>query len=221
MAGDSSDGRRPGPAAPRQDKDKDKGTERKDRPRDQGIDMNRYQIKSPANKQSTQVMLKAILQLMQRTRDIESVVIHTFLLPTSSAIATSMKDEQISYETQVRKHGRGHSLGPPHLHLWARLMETLALLSSTAPADQRDLAAENDTINHMENPQQLDEQVHLLRLTKTYKLETKRLLLASHHTITPAVIRALQAAGAQRKSGRAPRGALEDELERWLTNTFS
>ena len=205
--------------------DKGKGKAKgKGRPRDKDVDLTKYEGKAMGmNKELTSILLKSVLNLMQRQRDIESVVLEVYMVKATEEVATGLKDELVVYEENCRQAGRGHSFGPPHLHLWRRLLSTLATLSTTTPECQSIIKKEQEAEAKMTATTliDLDQTVRMVRLVKTYNNDLKRLIMSCEkNPANEAVVKSLQAAGAQRKAGRAPRGAMEDELERWLVGTF-
>jgi len=200
------------------------GKDRKDRreaARDKTHD-DKYKAK-PYNRGVMQIMLKAILNLFQRVRDVEAVVITVVLLPAAFDLCEKMRAETVKYERMVKEAGKGHSYGPPDLHRYAVLVETLMADTKVNEHDRELLKEENERLAQLTGQTfvtVLGQQVHLVRLVKTFKSETKRLLLSISTTVAPTIVQALVDIGGDLKTGRAPPGAMEDELERWLVRTF-
>lgn len=204
-------------------KNKDKGNEGEDS-RSSGTGTggdSKYQLKNPANKKPMELMMKAVLSLMQRMRDLEAVVLTTHICKTDASPILELKGELKRYDGKCKEAGKQHSYGPPYPHLYLVLLETLGALSTTKEEHKRMLMAEHSELK-AKHFNEIDKKVKLIRVLKTYRSETKRLLIATTHEnkATEAIMCSLAAGGAEQKIGRAPRGALELELQHWLEETF-
>jgi len=204
-------------------KNKDKGNEGEDN-RSSGTGTggdSKYQLKNPANKKPMELMMKAVLSLMQRMRDLEAVVLTTHICKTDASPILELKGELKLYDGKCKEAGKQHSYGPPYPHLYLVLLETLGALSTTKEEHKRTLMAEHSELK-AKHFSEIDKKVKLIRVLKTYRSETKRLLIATTHEnkATEAIMCSLAAGGAEQKIGRAPRGALEMELQNWLEETF-
>ena len=189
-------------------------------------DTKKYKDTKPANKGVMGVTLKAVLNLLQRMRDVESVVLDTFIITSDSKVVAVLNTAMAEYDAACKKDGKGHNHGPPHPHMWLILLEALGTLPTTSTEDKAKLEAEfvkyKDTTEGNELAEAVDPTVRLLKVVKTYSSDTKRIVMAAHtNPAYGAVINTLKAAGVKRKTGRAPRGALEEELEAWLEQTFT
>ena len=175
------------------------------------------------NKKFFATLLKAVLSLLQRMRVVEAIVLDCWMVPTESDLVQGLKNELTKYDQECKSDGRGHSNGPPDPHLWARMLEVLLEQEAVKGKDEvaKGLEAEQVRVNEL-GPLALDDTIKSVRLLKCYQSQHKRILLAIHRS--PAyekVNEALRMMGAVRKSGRAPMGALEEELMTWLEHTFA
>jgi len=185
----------------------------------------KYSVKHPANRATMEILLKAVLQVFQRLRDVESILLEVYLVNKDCPVAKDLTEEIGNYERAVRAAGKGHSYGQPHKHLYLRLLESLSQQDKVLPEIRTQLKAEYERLNALDKDEadkQILQVVQLLRITKTFKSDTKRVLLSqTRNPLQMHITEALVQCGLDRKWGRAPRGALEDELEKWLTRTFA
>ena len=63
------------------------------------------------------LMLKQVLKLSQGQRDLAAAVFDTFIVKSSLVPVVSMQQQTKAYSQQVKKMGKKHQLGSPHV--WA------------------------------------------------------------------------------------------------------
>lgn len=86
--------------------------------------------------QLIRLMAEMTLQGAAVQRDLAGALYDTILLPAEGDVVKSLADEGTKYHEQATAAGAGHSLGPPHLHIWLKLVEVLLQDPKLAPDDR-------------------------------------------------------------------------------------
>ena len=71
------------------------------------------------------LVTKTCLNLSQSIRELEGSLYVFILLPIALEVASNMKKAAQVYGAAVRTKGKGHSMGPPHIHVFAALLSSL------------------------------------------------------------------------------------------------
>ena len=70
-------------------------------------------------------MMKGILQLKHRMRDVEFVVFATYLGPADSTEVTAATQLNSQHNKVVNEEGRGHGRGPPYVYTYGGAQRAL------------------------------------------------------------------------------------------------
>ena len=115
--------------------------------------------------------------------------------------------------------------GAPHHHVWGALI--LALLQAPAPANAASASQENMNVckadmlilsqhaTAVASAQQLQDIVHVCRVSRAYKENTSKVQISVDHELTPVlacVLRQCLAQGAQLMHGPPPPSSMQREL---------
>lgn len=164
-------------------------------------------------------LVKQVLKLSQRERDISGTIFDTFLLPTDAVESTKMMEQTGAYGKAVADKGKSHDYGPPHIWAYGGLIA--ALLSrgpSVGAMNYQKLTEHMQRLETMTVDEKCDA-IMYCRLDKTWVQEQRRITLAIRDPeLRRVVLDSLVQSGATRKTGRAPRSGMERELEAWLEN---
>ena len=170
--------------------------------------------------QLLQLLAKQALRGAQESRDLHSAIIDTWVGDGGSPEANNMGEQNTNYQEQVRKAGKGHQLGPPHVYTFGGLlagMLTRKDLLSELLVKIREIAdwwAAAST-------QQASEAVKFCRMSKVFNQKQRRLQIAWGPRAAPwsqFVRDALAESQAwEMKLGRAPPAVMERELQEWLS----
>ena len=166
----------------------------------------------------TAVMLKALLNLLHRQALMEAVAYRTFILKTEHPVAKAIVDTGTLYAANCRALGRQHELGPPHPHFYAATLRALHASGAEAIGEEN-LRKIGKFLESWEALGVAGQCSHIraCRTDKTYSSKTKRLTLSfGDSQLSCEVIDALKKTGGEEKHGKAPRGAMEDQLAAWL-----
>ena len=190
------------------------------------VEVARQQSRKPSGgvakeqRQLQTLMLKQILRSAQTNRELEGVVFDTYL-GQAGDLTAKMLEQGKNYNDQVALAGRGHKLDPPHVYVFAGLLEALkGLGESVGQATAKQITELHSRMTALPW-QEVAETVQFCRLSKTYKADTMRITLsfapsADGLALKALVARALQEKEWERRFGRAPRSHLERELQGFL-----
>ena len=76
-----------------------------------------------------EILLKALLALMQGARDASAAIYDVIAMNSDSALVTELLEEGKGYGATFKNEGRNHSMGPPAPYLWVALITTLIKIS--------------------------------------------------------------------------------------------
>ena len=178
---------------------------------------NKYELKGEkAVKTLTATHLKATLGAMQRLRELEGTILETGLVASDSRLVTGMKEEGAQYSKACQEAGRGHTLGPPHVHSFLRLIdETVACLQEesellTPIKEMQAKLAEQEIGTIAAN-------IRACKVARCYRAETAKIIFAIRTPAQHMLVRgALEEAAVRWTMGKAPASSQEDELSKWL-----
>ena len=170
------------------------------------------------------LMCKMMLQTKQEVRDVTSVIFEVFLVPVVLATAELALQQNALFDQKIRKRGKGHGLGLPHLITFGGLVagvtkDLQALTDKSAEIEELKLF---DKKWHRLNQEEQFEKVKFCRLAKTFDQGTRRLILAfgvdaDSQKCKLGIMNALAAIPkVEHKIGRAPPGYMERELSNWV-----
>ena len=118
----------------------------------------------------------------------------------------------------MKKIGKKHQLGSPHVWAYGGLVSGL-LEKHTGETGAKNKAALE---GHKESLEMLEldekqEVAQTCRLDKTFQQDTRRITICIRTAeVRNAVINSFEQLGGERKSGRAPRGNMEREIQQWV-----
>ena len=162
------------------------------------------------------LMLKSLLSCMQNVRTLNGAMFDCVLLEAEAAPAVRMMEQGRRYAELV-KADRTQVEGPPHVYVWAGLIEGLISCGEKIGAKTLgDLKAFYEKYNDYTLDEKCEE-IQVAKCGRAYHSETKRLVLCvTDKELRRTVLHGLQQIGGEVRRGRAPRGAMERELEGWL-----
>ena len=191
-------------------------------------------------------MMKLLLQTAQGHRALASTVQHTWLLPPSLGITKIAKEVAKEYQTKVEAQGKGHHLGPPHVHIFmAVLTHILEEPLMTLGTDAKEMTTENKALApytqyfEKKGQKELEKAITFFKVKDTFAKTEEEKLSKVHLQAHPLFIfdqkgdiascfdmtighfmqaldDLLTKMGGERKLGQAPRGALERVVENSL-----
>ena len=174
-----------------------------------------YQPQTPDVKLMT-LLLKSHLSLHQRLREVEGILLDVGLGDSALEIWQVLKTAANNYDTTVKAEGKGHKRGPPAIYGYMALM---AFLASTEKAG---LATMQAAAGHKQEDEALSvedlcEKVMVCKAARCYDQSRQKLAL---HIVCPQRRQTLKLGLAQLglvfTLSKAPPGAMEDELEKYL-----
>ena len=170
--------------------------------------------------QLLQLLAKQALRGAQESRDLHSAVIDTWVGDGGSPESNNMGEQNANYQEQVRKDGKGHKLGPPHVYTFGGLMAGLLTRKDLTPELLAKLREISDWWADA-STQQACEAVKFRRMSKVFHQKQRRLQIAWGPRASPwsqFVRDALAESHAwEMKLGRAPPAVMERELQELLT----
>ncbi|CAK0855059.1 unnamed protein product [Prorocentrum cordatum] len=179
------------------------------------------------------VMVKQVLLTSQMVRDLWAAGVDTFFMDADAPEVVAVSECGVTYSHEVRARGKGHQLGPPHLHIFdgflSQLLERGVALGRLTRAR---LKLWHDKAWVELRTDELYDIMRLFRVMKCYD-QTKRKRhimrrdvpmdqpspesdeqpLPSPIQVRGLLQKALVEAGARRALGAAPPGAMEEIMQ--------
>ena len=174
-----------------------------------------YQPETPDVKLMT-LMVKSHLSLHQRVRELEGILLDVGLGDSSLETFQALKSAAQTYDQTVKSEGKGHKRGPPAIYGYMALMKMLASTEGAGMATKQTAMklAEEDTALAVE---ELCEKVMMCKTASCYDQSRKKLVM---HIACPerrqTLKQGLTQLGLTFCLSKAPAGAMEDELEKFL-----
>ena len=186
-----------------------------------------------AIKQMVKMLAKLVLANSNQLREVMGTVWNTFELDVAKPVVVKIKEVNAAYFQQTKDNPK-HQLGPPFLHTWTALVQTMCT-DKEVPQEAKATVLDywNKKVTKVDRLQ-LEQEVRYCRLRDNKgdgKSDVKkvRLQFALAHdcfhgegnkiSIHEALNKGLLAMGAIRRVGPPPRGPLEREvmkmLEQW------
>ena len=174
------------------------------------------QTKDPALHRVLAALLRSCLVSQRRIRDLESVTLDVFILPTDLPFISRMKRATSNY-TQTRRTSPELNIGQPAQYAFEALLEGLALELPDDSEVKATLTATEVGFKAV-SQEERQEVCRLCKLETCYKQNRSRLIInLTHFDTRRAAIKALNAHPAvEQKYGAAPAGATEDEMSKLL-----
>ena len=170
-----------------------------------------------------EVMAKLCLKNSLEIREMQAAVLRTYLVPRDEVFATAGLDAAKAHMEKA-KAAEGNSrkmeeMGPVHVHVWAAIVKVA--VDYVAKEDDKTVLQQHfETITKAgSTAAEVAFHVHVARFKKAWDKKTMKLHLATHASLEPvldSLDKALLATGGKRKSGQAPRGGLERQLQEML-----
>ena len=164
-------------------------------------------------------LCKLSLGTAQRVRALEAAVYRTWLIPVGSRIAVTTQAAGKAYAEAAKSQGRGHAMGPPHVHVWAAMVLDILADDKQSEDVRTVLRAHAEGAS---SPTALQPLIRHFRVSKTYDKDKLRVqLCAVHelHQVVEAIHRAILQAGGEEKQGQAPASTLEREVQKYVDGT--
>ena len=136
---------------------------------------------------------------------------------TEHDVVKSMREQTRQYNEKVQAAGKGHTLGPPQIWAWGRLVAGLQKQgAAVGAANAATLTGYLKKLDCMSMDTKCDH-ARFCRVDRTHQSVQARITLAVDRSgVRDPVVSALQQLGAARKYGRAPPTQLSRELQQWL-----
>ncbi|CAE8619678.1 unnamed protein product [Polarella glacialis] len=150
-------------------------------------------------------------------RLVHAAAIRTLLIPTESAYVKAAKAALKTYAEQVKSHGGGQSLLPPHVWAFRALLQTAAADPAISPQFQETLTALQVVSTSCDID--LSNFVKVCKLSRTFKADRMRIELAASNNgqaLVELLVQQLRSAGAQECPGPGPRLPLERSLAAYI-----
>lgn len=171
---------------------------------------------NPGLKQLMTALLKSQLSVQQQQRSMSSVLFDTLLVSADLSLIAAMQEQGRAYSEATASGQR--DLGPPHIYIYGGLLQALVQEGEKIGALNHATLVEH--LKKYEDQPILEkaELVQWCRLDRTYRSDVKRITLSIERLgpARQALLAGLRQVGADLRQGRAPRGALERDLEQWL-----
>ena len=177
----------------------------------------KYKVSPGAAASGLPLVVKATLSCLQANRDYESILIDVGLVAKDSELVKKVKKATATWSEDIRKDGKGHQHGPPHLRAWAALLQ--ALTEEDVGGLNKEKLGEALKVFTEKSLEQKGTDVRMCRLRKTYDKTKLKLQFAVRGEVEHlrAVVRdALAQSKVEMKSGRAPTSAMERKLQEML-----
>jgi len=161
--------------------------------------------------------------LLQESRTLQGVLLDCFTIPTKSELFLRLREAGQEYARKCSEAGRGHTLGPPHIHLWHALVSFLAAASEVGAQTRKGM------VEHLEKLKTWDQEgmlhVRLVRTSKCFKSKAKKLWISLDEPVLLAegakfslrrmLVQALtQLDGGEAHLGPCPRRARREATQR-------
>jgi hypothetical protein len=171
----------------------------------------------------------ATTTLLAENRMVEGILLDVFLVPTESGLYQAVAAAGRSYADKCEELGRGHNLGPPHVHMWQAMCAFLR--DSEAVGDRhREVLKDHLTAWESMEVEECVIGIRMVRVTKCFKSDTKKLWIsldegvwmaeagaAGYKSLRRAIITAVGCLEHTKMvSGKAPAGHMESELSALL-----
>ena len=216
--------KRQAPGGGEQGRKKHKTDRRRQRHRDSGTNRDKpIPAIDHATADMNQLMLKGMLNLFQRMRTVEGVIYKVWLLPADCKLTKAISAQGKNYADKCRQEGASHGLGPPHPYLVGGMLDImLAEKSALGEILLKPIEEMSEKWDTMEMDERCDLMPHL-QLSKCYDKEKMRLSIHLENLpvqVSKSMTMILGLMGGERKMGRAPASAFEDQLEMWLDSVM-
>ncbi len=179
-----------------------------------------------------EAVAKLCLNNAQGMRDLNSILLSTWLVPAGAATPKEMKAEAKDY---VKRNKDNKEEAPPHINIAGAMVEGLIKDIDKVLKDEPDDKESQETGNNIKmqlqdydnelSKLQVTEAVQWIPFTRLRKTYLSNFRKVQYNINNPGLKRSVDAAfeyiGAVRKLGRAPNGQLERIIMRNLDGTFS
>ena len=160
------------------------------------------------------LMIKMVLQLTQKGREVESITFDTYLAPAEDPMVAAMRVQGRRYSHAVQNSG--HGLAAPHLYIFGALLDAIA--SHTGEEQDRQ---HNEQYKGMQVEQRA-QVIRLCKVAKVFRAEELKVAMAfgSGAEAQACKLRVLSVlgklAGWSYKIGKPPAGYMERTLASYL-----
>ena len=168
------------------------------------------------------LLAKMALNAAQKIREHHGVLFETYMGPASCEVSKVMEAKGKEYSSAT-KGQRGHGLGPPHIHVWAAMVQALAAHEEVAGElrgklnryHSEKLAAEGaDEAHKRELRAELCNTVRQCRIERLRSDDSRvKVYMHVRGEVGDVAGRALVSLGYDRAEGQAPPGAMERVMQ--------
>ena len=139
------------------------------------------------------------------------------MISTDTEIVKKIRKSTAQWSEEVRKDGKGHQHGPPHLRAWAAML--LALIDEDIGGVNKEKLKLAHTTFEEHTMDQKGMDVRMCRLRKCYdktKLKLQFAVRGEAEQLRGIIRMSLTQCKVDMKSGRAPSSAMERKLQEML-----
>ena len=119
---------------------------------------------------------KLVLRVAQESREYQNALYDFWLVPSEAPLITAGTDAGQQYNTEVKKRGKGHGLGPPHCHIAIATVEAAIKVfdvteDKSQQASQSYLQEWVDSVNGIHGLRLIDATFSLFKVKAAYQRE--------------------------------------------------
>ena len=147
----------------------------------------------------------------------EGIYMETVLMECKSNVVKGLEEELKEYNQVIQDEGPEAVEGGPLRYLLRRLLTTL-VVENVGELNQRNLQEYIGKLEAMDDVTEVQDLVQHLAFKKCYasNLMKVHFVVKSEYKLRKTLCDSMKLLGGDHKRGRAPRGAIEDELAKWL-----
>lgn len=170
-----------------------------------------------AGKEQLALLTKGVLRCLQDSRTTSGVLFDVLVLAASSPIIDLMQQQGQLYNETVQLD-KNHKQGPPHIWVMGGLIQGLLQQGQAVGARTAEVLKEFSEDYTVWTIEERADKIAHCRVEKMFVADSRKITLAINRLgpVREAILQGLVQSGAVRKLGRAPRGALERNLEDML-----
>eukprot|EP00929_Paragymnodinium_shiwhaense_P091597 TRINITY_DN51515_c0_g1_i1.p1 TRINITY_DN51515_c0_g1~~TRINITY_DN51515_c0_g1_i1.p1 ORF type:complete len:254 (-),score=83.63 TRINITY_DN51515_c0_g1_i1:179-829(-) len=163
------------------------------------------------------LIIKTLLSLKQSVRTLEGINLECVLMPSDSEIVKEMIETGKDYGDAVRRAGKGHTFGPPHLRIFQAALEHLKG-ADTGAANKTRINKILEVVLTLEYDDQ-NEMCKVFRLKRCHDKKISKILMSLPLALSSeavadrkSIINALVQIGGTHRFGGAPPDGAEHAL---------
>ena len=155
--------------------------------------------------------------------EVTGAVFYTFIIEAAHPLAVALKKAGTTYFEEVKAAGKGHSLGPPFIHLFKEMIQWLADNDEIHEVAAEVLNTFWDNVVLEVPLMQLVDDISWLSFRRAFKKKGEKQMMKlvirfpqSEMEVEQVVVKSLVKVGAERKHGPPPKNGLERDVRRMI-----